>query len=87
MGSLAVGVKLYAEPALTAVVGTPLIVGFASTGSTETVTVKAGSESRRGPVTHTDCDVGEAADILRGWFSGEFARRRIEARPRGAIDD
>ena len=44
-GALALGVKLYAEPALTDVAGLPLIVGSPPTEGCETVMVKAGSEA------------------------------------------
>ena len=44
-GSLAPGVKLYVEPALTVVAGVPLIVGGPSGGSGETVMVNAGKEA------------------------------------------
>ena len=49
-GSAAVGVKLYAEPAVTDVAGVPRIVGGPSTGCVETVTVKAASEALAVPL-------------------------------------
>jgi len=44
-GSLALGVKLYSEPALTDVAGLPLIVGGPPTAGWETVIVKAGKDA------------------------------------------
>ena len=44
-GSVAVGLKLYAVPAVTAVAGVPLIVGGPSAACAATVIVKAGSEA------------------------------------------
>ena len=48
-GSLALGVKLYAEPELTDVAGLPLIVGGASVTGADTVMVNAGNEVVRVP--------------------------------------
>ena len=49
-GSLALGVKLYADPAMTVVAGSPPMVGGASVGAADTVTVNAGSEVVRVPL-------------------------------------
>jgi hypothetical protein len=49
-GSLALGVKLYAEPALTDVAGVPVIAGGPLPESADTVMVKAGSEVLSAPL-------------------------------------
>ena len=75
-GSLALGVKLYAEPTFTDVAGFPLMVGGWSTGACETVIVKAGKDGA--PIT--DGVFPESKEFLAGYLmvDVESAERAYE---------
>ena len=83
-GSVAVGVKLYAEPAVTAVAGVPRIVGGPSTDCAETVMLKAGSEALAVP-SLTVITMFAKLPTFAAAGVPESRRTFIEVRPRRLI--
>src|SRR5450631_3609816 len=97
-GSLAVGVKLYAEPTVAEVAGVPLIVGGPSPVDAETIMVKAASEAVAVPLstlmtmlvklpTSAAAGVPESSPVtlLKFAHEGWFWTEKVRASPFGSL--